>query len=227
MPQCTAKSKRSGVRCKRAAMHDRNVCYMHGGKTPRGIASSNYKHGRYSKYAPERLLERYHEAEADPELLSLHADIALLDSRLADLLKRVDTGESGSLWKQAKGIFSDFTVYRDQGNTDEMAKCLESLHEIIIKGNLDYSAWSEVESLLQQRRLMSESEQKRLISMQNMVSAERAVVFVYKILDVLKRNILDKKQLSTINDELRLILIAPDPALASHSSATYAGVGNV
>jgi hypothetical protein len=38
--QCTAKSKRSGERCKRAPVRGLSVCSMHGGKTPASQAKS-------------------------------------------------------------------------------------------------------------------------------------------------------------------------------------------
>jgi hypothetical protein len=47
--QCTAKSKRSGERCKNYACRGRGTCRMHGGKSPRGIGHPNTKHGMYSK----------------------------------------------------------------------------------------------------------------------------------------------------------------------------------
>lgn len=46
--QCTATSKRSGKRCRKSSMTDRTVCLLHGGKTPRGVASPHFRHGRYS-----------------------------------------------------------------------------------------------------------------------------------------------------------------------------------
>ncbi len=46
--QCTATSKRTGQRCCKPAMIDRTVCLLHGGKTPRGVASPHFRHGRYS-----------------------------------------------------------------------------------------------------------------------------------------------------------------------------------
>src|SRR5258708_37054514 len=68
MAQCKAKSKRTHERCAANAMIVREECYHHGGKTPRGIASPNFKHGRYSKSLPARMRERYEEALADPHL---------------------------------------------------------------------------------------------------------------------------------------------------------------
>ena len=54
MAQCTAKSKRSGNRCRRDAMHGKSVCCMHGGKSD-GAPKSNrnaVSTGQYEKIFP-------------------------------------------------------------------------------------------------------------------------------------------------------------------------------
>ena len=68
MGQCTAKSKRTGERCRRAAMHGQTVCYMHGGASrrkggaPKGSKNA-LKTGQYetilaSTITPEELSYR-------------------------------------------------------------------------------------------------------------------------------------------------------------------------
>jgi hypothetical protein len=47
--QCTAKSKRSGCRCKNYACRGRGTCRMHGGKSKRGSHHPNWRHGRFAK----------------------------------------------------------------------------------------------------------------------------------------------------------------------------------
>lgn len=47
--QCSAKSKRSQKRCKAPAVHGRDVCRMHGGRSLRGISSATHCHGYYSQ----------------------------------------------------------------------------------------------------------------------------------------------------------------------------------
>lgn len=49
-PRCRAKSKRSGERCKCAAVRGKNVCRMHGAYAgaPRGPSHGMYKHGRFT-----------------------------------------------------------------------------------------------------------------------------------------------------------------------------------
>ena len=102
--QCKAKSKRTGNRCLRPAMNDKEVCYHHGGRTPRGMASPHFKTGRYSKFLPDRMASRFEEGQADTELLALRHEISVLDARTEDLLKRVDSGESGELWRQLRDV---------------------------------------------------------------------------------------------------------------------------
>src|SRR5690349_13713695 len=99
-PICGAKTK-TGAPCKGAPMPN-GRCRLHGGKTPSGIASPQYKTGRYSRVLPTRLQSRYDAARTDAALLELRDDISLLDARLEDLLSRVDTGESGVLWASLK-----------------------------------------------------------------------------------------------------------------------------
>jgi hypothetical protein len=52
-PRCTAKSKRTGERCKAPAVKGWNVCRFHGarGGAPEGEANGAWKHGHYSKAA--------------------------------------------------------------------------------------------------------------------------------------------------------------------------------
>jgi hypothetical protein len=58
-PRCTAKSKRTGERCKAPAVRGWNVCRFHGarGGAPKGKANGAWKHGHYSEAAKaERLI---------------------------------------------------------------------------------------------------------------------------------------------------------------------------
>jgi hypothetical protein len=79
---CSAKT-RNGHPCKNPAMAN-GRCRMHGGKSLVGIASPLTKTGRWSKDLPTRLASRFAESEHDPELLSVRADIRLIDTLMAD-----------------------------------------------------------------------------------------------------------------------------------------------
>lgn len=77
MPQCTAKSKQTGQRCKRGAADGYSVCYWHGGAPGSGLGKRIYKHARYSHSLPKDLAERYEYFKSDPNLMSLKPEIAL------------------------------------------------------------------------------------------------------------------------------------------------------
>ena len=87
MNRCKAKTKQTGKRCKRSPTPGREVCRLHGGATPRGIDSPHFKHGRYSKAMPDRLIEKYETARNDPDLITMRDDIALIDARIMDQLE--------------------------------------------------------------------------------------------------------------------------------------------
>lgn len=205
MAQCKAKSKRSGERCRRAAMIGKEVCMMHGGKTPRGTNNPNFKHGRYSKAIPDRLAARYNEAQNDSQLLELREDIALIDARISDLLVRVDTGESGAAWRRAAEAVQAFKTAQVAGKVPEMHKHLAVLTDTIEGGNGDSEAWAEVYAMLETRRKLVESERKRLVEMQQYISTERAMALIAAITDTVKRHVHDRTALLAISQDIMQI----------------------
>jgi hypothetical protein len=84
--RCSAYARSSGQQCRQAVVPGRNVCHYHGGKTPRGIDAPNYRGRGYSKDIPTRLADRFKQALDDPQLLELSGEVALVDSRLGELL---------------------------------------------------------------------------------------------------------------------------------------------
>jgi hypothetical protein len=180
-------------------------CRLHGGLTPVGAALPQFKNGKHSKYMPARLLERYRDGIADPELLSLRSDIALTDARLSDVLERVDTGESGHAWNQAKDAYK--LLMSTKPGDSGIGKIM--LGEIINKGLADYAAWHEVGDLLEQRRRLVESEQKRLVAAQQMVTTEQVMTFITAIVDSVRRNVSDQSILNAISLDISKLISMP------------------
>ena len=176
-------------------------CRLHGGLSRGGIASASFKTGRYSKYVPGRLLERYQQSVDDPELLNMRQDIALLDARLSDLLQRVDTGEAQKLWEEARKCRDEAMRYMNNEDYGGVVLALEKLDRAIGDGLADYDAWNEVQSLLDQRRKLVEAEQKRLVAMQQMITAEQAMTFATALLEAVRKNVTDRAAITAIQAE--------------------------
>lgn len=217
--KCGAQKKHNRGICQAWPVKGRTRCKLHGGMTLVGPAASDYRHGRYSKYIPVRMAAKYREAEKDHDLLSLRSEVSLVDARLADLLTRVDTGESGALWGDLKKARADFAMYRTMpGHVDQMTAALEKMLAVIESGVVDYAAWAEIGERLEQRRKLVESEHKRLVSLQALISTEKAMNMVIALTDIVTRHVTDKRALSNIVVELQQMVVreqGPIPVYAA------------
>lgn len=135
-------------------------CHLHGGRALRGIASPTYKHGRYSKDLPTRLLGRYQDALSDPQLLSVGEDIALITSMITETLSKLDTGESGARWRSVWTAYAAFRSARAGNDPEQIVKTLAVLSQSIEQGYADFAAREDVRSLIDQRARLVATEQR-------------------------------------------------------------------
>lgn len=203
--KCGAKT-RSGKPCINPPVTGRNRCRMHGGKTPQGIATKNFKQGRYSKYIPAKLLERYEASVDDPELLNLRSEISLIESRMTDLLTRVDTKEAGKLWTEMRKLNDDLRRDFDNENLGAVNLGMIKIDRLIGSGLTDYVAWNEITNLIDQRRKLVEAESKRLIAMQQVVTSEQALTLVAALLSAVRDNIQDRQVLQSVQSRFNEII---------------------
>ena len=206
MKECGAK-KKDGTPCRMSAMPN-GRCRLHGGKSLAGMASPTFRSGKYSRYLPARMAARYEEAVSDPALLELRGDIALTDARLADLLGRVDSGESGALWARLMQARLDLLAYRRAGDTVKTAEALNVLLDLVGQGHADYRAWAEIGGVIEQRRKLVESERKRLVEMQQTLTVERAMLLIGAISGVIKAHVHDRTTLAAIGRDIESIISA-------------------
>lgn len=210
--QCTAKSKASGQRCKRWAVTGYRVCQVHGAGSPhKGRPGGRpVTNGRWSKQLPTRLLERYETSARDAELLALREEIALVDSRIGDVLSRVDSGESGAIWQAVGLAYAALMQAKSAGKAKEFAAALGDLGALIERGRQDYAAWADVIGLIEQRRRLVESERKRLVDMQNMMTAEEALTLAARLASIVREHVKDPHVLSAISREFGGLVRLPD-----------------
>jgi hypothetical protein len=207
--RCTGISRQSGLPCKNWAVWGSARCKFHGGAALKGALHPNYKTGRYSRILPRRLQARYYEAMGDNKLLENRESLALLDARLEDVLKRVDTGEAGKLWSTLKQTYKDLRYAMRIQDAVATSEKLGQLDDMLGKGLADYAAWGEVYKVLELRRTMAESERKRLVEMNQMITAERAMLLVGAIVGAIKKHVLDKTVLYKVIMEIRRLVSIP------------------
>ncbi len=207
MAQCTAQSKRSGVRCRRHAMKGRTVCANHGGKSLVGVDSPTFKHGRYSKHLPDQLVARYREALNDANLICLEDEIALIDSRMGrqlDLLQR--TGINESMFVRLKMLYERFQMHTNNGKHRFAIRAINELGVLLDQGADATVAWTEINELIEVRRKLVETERKRLLDEDQVITADRLMVLIAALVDIIRRNVASREERAAVSDEIRLLV---------------------
>lgn len=207
MSQCTAKN-RQGETCGQPAINGTTKCHYHGGASLVGVASPTFKTGRYSKHLPTRLAARYAEALADPELMALRDEIALVGTRQTELLDRLDSGLTLERWRAAQMAHGDMLAAIRNQDSRAMQAAIAALGEALAGGVGDYAVWEEVVTLAEQRRKLVESEQKRLAVAQQMITSEQGMVLVARLIGSVRKHVTDPIVLAAIATELTAIVNA-------------------
>jgi hypothetical protein len=191
---CGAKT-RSGGQCRQPAMPN-GRCRLHGGKTPHGIASPNYKHGMHSKYMPKHLQADYHRAVDDPQLLSLQSQLALLTARELELTRQLAEMDSPP-WSQAVDALVDFEEALASKDRQRIGQALAALRSIIRRGEepgSKYEAvWAELRELVQEKAKVTTGENKRLELIGGYVSINALMLVLQGILEAVRANVSDMK----------------------------------
>lgn len=203
--QCTAKNKSNGQQCQARAINGTTKCRMHGGASLAGVASPTFKSGRYSKDIPIRLAARYAEALSDPQLMELRAEIALIGTRQSELLTHLDAGLSLRYLQDAQAAHSDLLAAIRNKDSVAMQIAIAALGEALSAGMGDYTVWQEIVEMTEARRKLVESEHRRLVAMQQMITAEQAMALLARVVDAVRKHVSDPAALAAISAEFREI----------------------
>ena len=217
MSQCTATSKRSGERCRNRAVTGRTTCRMHGGTVPAGPASPAWKDGRHSRVLPKRLLDDYQASLADPDRLVLNAEIAIIDARINELLQVVDTQESGRIWSELHKQATALEAAQKAKDTMTASKAQFMILTLITEGHAEWTAWTDVITLIDRRRKLVESERKRLVEAQKMIAVDQALAMMGLLIESVRKHVHD-------DDALRAV-VAEFARLSAGASADAALTG--
>lgn len=187
-----------------------NVCHIHGGKTPAGVASPHFKTGRHSKHMPGRLLERYEEALADGDLLNLRSEIALIDTRIAMLIEMLDQGDFGARWLQLKQTYQLMAQSATAKDLGAGKAAFEVLGDLIQTGADEVLTWSQISDVVEQRRKLVETERKRLVDSQQFLTTEEAMLLVSAVVSLIKKRVHDRQILAEIQADVIQLMSQSD-----------------
>lgn len=176
--RCKAKAKSTGKQCNRFAVTGREVCQVHGGKTPRGLASPHYKHGktsRWDKILPAKLTESFNAHVNDPQLRSLRNEIAINKARQDELLSELGEHVTGGTWANLVRLRADF--YRAQADKDiaALTEATTEIMRLIDSGSGMADKWRELMGVQEHIRKLTETEWKSIQAAGRVLTMEQAV----------------------------------------------------
>jgi len=144
------------------------------------------------------MLADYQAAATDPKLMELRGDIATVDARIIDLLKRVDTGEAGSIWIELQSAWVRLARAQAKADADTYKIAFDDVARLVNKGGEDTAAWTEIFAMIDRRRKLVVSESRRLETMHQMLSIEQAMLLLANVVDIIKRHVPDRQALNRI-----------------------------
>lgn len=199
--KCGAKT-RKGTPCDKRPVQGRTRCHMHGGKTPRGIALPQFVHGKYSKALPARLRQTYEDSAGDRELVGLRDELRLTDTRLQELVGKLDAEPSRERWATVSAMVTA-AIEAQPGERDAI---LQQLRDVVRSAGDDAHTWRDIMSTVERRRKLVDSEAKRLQRLHQMISVERALGIIKAITTSIRTHVQDPSALAKIQEDITLLL---------------------
>lgn len=184
---CRAKTPRGP--CKRHHYHDGLRCDLHGGKTPKGLASPHTQDGTHSRYLgvlSPAMREVFERRQKDLNKLSLEPEIDLLHSRAEMMIQRSREGESWASWEKAIKAFDEFADAQASQDRDAALEAIQRLGAILRRGVEAERDWERIDKLLYVRKpRMAEAEVKRAQVMAEIMHRS----FVMQVLQVIAEGV--------------------------------------
>lgn len=191
--------------CVKSPLTGKTRCRNHGGATPSGPESANWRTGEYSKEMPTGLLASYDAALKNPALLSLRSHIAILDVRATQLLEQV--GEHGSL-ATMKAIRTKLDQFKASGTKGKNAVgaarvALQELDDLVNAGIAAAETWEELHTTFELQRKLAETETKQMKDMHDMIATGVVIGMFTKFILMVKERVNDPKLLADLSNEWR------------------------
>lgn len=192
--------------CDNLPLPGRNRCKFHGGASPRGAEHPCYTGRGYSKDLPTRLADRLKQSLEDPELTSLHSEIALIDARLGELLSGLPTGESGQAWDDVIQYTRALEGAVATGDMDKIRGLVEDLADAVDSGDKEQKAWNGIIKAVGERRKLADVERKREEQHAATLTARQAMTLVGALQAAILEEVHDEVTRGRIAQRLQWLL---------------------
>lgn len=203
-PVCGAKTRR-GTDCQAPAMSN-GRCRVHGGASLKGVDAPAWRTGRWSKYLGQSIAPIVADQmnEALHDRMSMDQELALVDTRIALLLEGLGRKESGVAWGELQGAIGDFDAAQKLGKNGlgKMHEALERIRVLSSEGASESEAWDKVMDLINKRRILVESEERRAVANGKSIPSDQVQNLFAAITNIVMDEIKDKGARRRVNERI-------------------------
>jgi hypothetical protein len=222
---CGAKKHtKGGEICRQTRLGTGGRCKHHGGGGhPPGPVHPLWKNGRGSRFLrkmPSHLRKQFKDTLNDPDVLSLTAEIGLLDSRTLDLIEKLSTRESVETIESLTLLLikMEEVLNEDEVDIDDAESIIEQMYVILSGSKRDASIWGQILETVEARRKVSDTERRLLEAQQHAIDAVQLRSLITFFLASIKKHVLPlgpggkEAVLGVSGDLVRLIGDGSQPA---------------
>ncbi len=193
--------KNDGMRCQNPVREGWRVCRYHGAG---GLANPGGGMPRHAKFLPTRLADRFQEFMADPEALSLYSELALVDTRITELTERLETCDNALAWQRVDQALA--LLHKLTGIHEYVDRAIQLLREARGMPADETKIWREINTLLETRRRLDQTEQMRIINAKQFLSLSEANSMLASVIEVVMQNVTDLNTRQLLATKLREII---------------------
>lgn len=161
---------------------------------------------KYSRDLPSRLQETFIEALSDPNRLALDSEIALLQTRISELLQGLDVAASADAWEYARQLKNEMmAAIRRQDSATQRLK-LQELSEVLDKGHSDAQSWEQIGRFTERLRKVKETEIKRVTLAQETITKAQFMAMLVQVAGIIRENVGDPLVITRISNEFARLM---------------------
>lgn len=163
---------------------------------------------RSQEYVPLSLLDRFETYITDASMLDMRNEIALIDTRISELVERLDQEDrvSDDAMDRLRRSLRLLKRYISENREKGINRMLSEMSTILAIGSTQADQWAEIVNLINERRRVVEFEHKRMQATHQMITAEQAMALMAAVIDTIKRNVRDREILVAISEDVAKLL---------------------
>jgi hypothetical protein len=170
-------------------MEEKEVCLMHGGKSLSGAGSPRAKTLRHSKLLPKRLRKLLKDVQQYGNPVDLTDEIQLLDTRIADLFRSMNSDNIEAKLANIEIAFKDFEAGFHSGDEERLAQAKVELANVIQAGVKESQTWDHIMRLFDLRRKLVSVQDRKQARAESSISANVLMDYTMRLIHIYRESV--------------------------------------